>query len=85
MPIHQTIRQFKSLVQWQPRLPLRRPPPRYNNGRRVAGAETEVAGEAEEAEEAAEEAAEEEEVHPVDNLPLCPRPQHQAHLTTEED
>ena len=37
-----------------------------------------------EAEGVAEAAAEEEEeVHPVDNLPLYP--QHQAHLTMEED
>ena len=26
-----------------------------------------------------------EEVHPVDNLPLRPQSQHQAHLTTEGD
>jgi hypothetical protein len=47
----------------------------------VAGAVAEEA--VEEVAEAAEE--EEEEVHPVDNLPLRPQPQHQAHLTTEGD
>ena len=30
-------------------------------------------------------AVEEEGVHPVDNLPPRPRPQHQAHLITEGD
>jgi hypothetical protein len=53
----------------------------------TAVAEAAVA-EAAVAEAAVEEAAVEaavEEVHPVDNLPLRPQPQHQAHLTTEGD
>ena len=86
MPIHQTTRQSKSPVQWQPPLPPRRPPPPCNNGRKVeeAGAEMaeEEAVEAEAEEEAVAEAAAEE-VHPVDNLPLRPQSQHQEHLTTE--
>ena len=45
----------------------------------------EEAVEAEGEEAAAVEGAAVEEVHPVDNLPLRPQSQYQAHLTTEGD